>query len=348
MYRKVAAIDVGSNAARLLIAKVVQTPSGFKAQKIILIRIPLRLGEDSFTQGIIGQQRINMLVRIMRAFAYLMRLHQVEVYMAYATSALREASNTEEILQRIQQKTALSLNLLTVNEEALFLYESYSVSQLAVANNYLYVDVGGGSTEIILLVNGKLVDAKRFSLGTIRSLTGNDNKQEKAEMITYLMQLREKYAPVAIIGTGGNINKIAQLTGTTRDHVVTLRSLQRLYNKLRQISVEGRISVFDLNPDRADVIVPACDIFIIVAKTAGISKFIVPTIGIVDGMVQLLAEKINQKTPHSTMENVPTNEAMLVEPRTTQLLNQDSTSYLEQDESSWEDFNEFDDEFDDD
>lgn len=288
MYHNVAAIDIGSNAVRLLVASVRDSLTGPVSKKEVLIRIPLRLGEDSFTNGLISQARIRWLAHVMKAFGYLMRVQQVRTYMAFAGSALREASNCDEILAILKKKTGLIVQPLSVNEEAWFLYESYATNKLLPHRNYLYVDLGGGTTEIVLSENGRLVDAQRFNVGTVRELVGKELKTERQVMIDYLNRIKISHAPVAIIGTGGNINKIARLIKTTRDKAFTIRSLQLLYNKLRQISVEGRMNLFDLAPDRADVIVPACDIFIQVAKAAGVSKFIVPTRGLVDGMVKTM------------------------------------------------------------
>ncbi len=299
MYHNVAAIDIGSNAVRLLIASVRDSPSGPVSKKEVLIRIPLRLGEDSFTNGTISQSSVRWLIHVMKAFGYLMRVQQVRTYMAFAGSALREASNSDEILAIIKEKAGLTVQPLSVNEEAWFLYESYATEKLLPQRNYLYVDLGGGTTEIVLLENGRLADARRFNVGTVRLLVGKELKTERQAMIDYLSRIKASHAPVALIGTGGNINKIARLIRTTRDKAFTLRSLQLLHTKLRQISVEGRMNVFDLAPDRADVIVPACEIFIQVAKAAGVSKFIVPTRGLVDGMVRTMITRPQERASTS-------------------------------------------------
>lgn len=304
MYHNVAAIDIGSNAVRLLIASVRDTPSGLVSKKDVLLRIPLRLGDDSFNTGTISPSLAKWLLNVMKAFYHLMRVQQVQSYMAFAGSALREANNGEAILQAIKDKTGLFVKPLTVNEEALFLYESYTSEKLLPHRNYLYVDLGGGTTEIVLLVNGALSDARRFNVGTVRQLIGKESKQERKAMIDYLTVIKETHAPVALIATGGNINKIARLIKTTRDKAFTLRSLQLLYNNLRQISVEGRMSLFDLAPDRADVIVPACDIFIQVAKAAGITKFIVPTRGLVDGMIKIMTKPQKQASSQIIVEPI--------------------------------------------
>lgn len=335
MYHNVAAIDIGSNAVRLLIASVRNGPLGAIGKKEVLIRIPLRLGDDSFTNGVISQARVRWLIHVMKAFHYLMRVQQVRTYMAFAGSALREAANSEAILAAIQAKAGLTVQPLTVNEEALFLYESYAVAKLLPHRNYLYADVGGGTTEIVLLENGRLAEAKRFNVGTVRQLVGKEQKSERQALIDYLARLKATHTPVALIGTGGNINKIARLLKTTRDKAFTLRSLQLLHNKLRQISVEGRMSLFDLAPDRADVIVPACDIFIQVAKAAGITKFIVPTRGLVDGMVKIMTDDTPTPTPQPSHQP-PTKPTMETSVSTLNHQPLSSTFYQGEDSLDWD------------
>ena len=300
MNRKVAAIDIGLNATRLLISVVQEKPDGLKLKKEILVRIPLRLGEDCYVQGCMGQQRINTLLRTMKAFQYLLRLHQVKAYVAYASAALQEASNCDEVMELLGEKAHTQVRILSVNEEALFLRESYSPDKLNKSKNYLYINVGGGTTEIVVLVNGRVADAKRFPIGSIRLLFGLVSNQEKKALTDYLSDIRVNYAPSALIGAGGNINKLAQLTKVTRDNIISIRSLQSIYNKLRQQSPEGRMSNYELNADRADVIVPACYLYILTAKTAGVSKIIVPTIGLVDGMVHYLAHAVSDKNKTKT------------------------------------------------
>jgi len=303
--KKAAAIDIGSNAVRLFIAQVRETPLGLQVKKELLLRIPLRLGEDSFMNGSISHQHIRRLVYVMKTFHYLMSFYRVDVYLAYATAALREASNNKEILQTIFDETTVRVSLLTANEEAWILYESHVTDWLQRDKNYLYVDIGGGTTEIIIIENGRLVDSHLFNIGALRKLLGKVTNSEKEEMSAYLSHIKERYAPSAIIGSGGNINKIARLTRVTKNKVLTLRSLYVLYNKLRQISVEGRISLFDLSPDRADVIVPACEILINVARGTAVSKIIVPTIGLVDGIVRIIARKVieEEATPSLIQES---------------------------------------------
>jgi len=256
-----------------------------------------------------------------------MRLFQVEAHVAYASDALREASNCDEVISLLKEKAHTHVQLLTVNEEALFLRESYSPERLNKTKNYLYVNVGGGTTEIVLLVNGELADAKRFSIGTIRLLFGLVSDKEKQVLTDYLTEIREKYTPSAIIGAGGNINKLAQLTGVTRDNILSIRSLQTIYNKLRQLNSESRMSSYELNADRADVIVPASYLYILIAKTAGVSKIIVPTIELVDGMIHYLAN--TRKQTHDMYENA------LFDIRLDTFSDTMQSNFHESDETNW-------------
>lgn len=351
MNRKVAAIEIGLNATRLLISIVQDKPDGVKLKKEILVRIPLRLGEDCYVKGCISQQRISTLLRTMKAFQYLLHLHQVKAYVAYASAALQEASNYDVIIGLLREKAHTQVQLLSVHEEALFLRGSYSSDKLNKSKNYLYINVGGGTTEIVLLANGQMTDAKRFPIGSIRLLFGLVSIQEKKALTDYLCEIREKFAPCALIGAGGNINKLAQLTGLTRDNIVSRRSLQTIYNKLRQQSPEGRMSHYELSADRADVIVPACYLYILMARTSGVSKIIVPTIGLVDGMVHYLAHTLCQqytiktsKPTHDMYENLPFNLQMDTFSTTMQ------SNFRTSNEADWFfiDDNDFDDDDDDD
>jgi exopolyphosphatase / guanosine-5'-triphosphate,3'-diphosphate pyrophosphatase len=292
---KVAAIDIGSNAVRLLISRLKEQPEGITLKKELMVRIPLRLGEDSFETGEISKQRANRLLKVMKSFQYLMQVYQVDVYRAYATAAMREAKNDEKIIQKIKDKAKINLKLISGAEEARVIYESHAADQLQQDKNYLYVDVGGGSTEITLIVCGGLADSRSFNIGTIRMLRGKVAKTEREEMIAYLSEIKSNFAPVEIIGSGGNINKLYRLAKTAKNKPLTTKKLQELYQKLIQLSVEERMTIFDLNPDRADVIVPACELFLEVAEVTGISEIFVPTIGLVDGIAHSIVEKIQKQ-----------------------------------------------------
>jgi len=333
--RKAAAIDIGSNAIRMLISRIREKPMGSRVKKEMLLRIPLRLGEESFTNGKISEVQITQLIRVMKTFHYLMQLHQVDRYGAYATAALRESSNGADIIKRIQALTSIKVTLLNPNEEAWILYECHANSHFQTDKNYLYVDIGGGTTTIISIKNGRLAESKLFNIGTLKILLGRVSKANIAELTTYLNSIKTKYNPTAIIGSGGNINKIAGLIKMTRQNALTLRSLQVLYNKLRLTTTEERMSQYDLDADRAEVIIPACELLIKIGRSANISRIIVPTVGLVDGIIQLIAHKMIEN-------NVNQETGVSIEQDTVQ------KSFQLEDFEAFEQDWEFDDSFDDD
>jgi exopolyphosphatase / guanosine-5'-triphosphate,3'-diphosphate pyrophosphatase len=297
---KVAAIDIGSNAVRLLISRVKRNPEGIELKKELLLRIPLRLGEDSFTLGEISEKRVEKLINVVNSFRHLMNVYQVDIYRAYATSAMRDAKNNEEIIRLIKEKTKIDLKVITGAQEAKIIFESHAADSLQLDKNYLYVDVGGGSTEISLIIKGALADFKSFNIGTIRMLRGKVAYKEMEEMKSYLIGLKNDFAPVEIIGSGGNINKLFKLSKTPKTQALTIEKLQVIYKLLTQLTLEERMATFDLKPDRADVIIPACEIFLQIAEISNISEIYVPTIGLVDGIVHSIMEEVNQKNAKKT------------------------------------------------
>jgi len=292
---KVAAIDIGSNAARLLISRVKKQATGVELKKELLLRIPLRLGEDSFTLGIISEKRVDKLIKVMISFRHLMNVYQVETYRAYATSAMRDAKNNEEIVHLIKEKAKIDLKVITGEQEAKIIFESHAADYLPLDKNYLFVDVGGGSTEISLIIRGVLADFKSFNVGTIRILRGKVADKEMEEIVSYLTYLRNNFSPVNIIGSGGNINKLNRLAKVDKDKPLTTRKLQEIYLDLTRMTLEERMTTYDLKPDRADVIVPAAELFLKIAEISGITEIYVPTIGLVDGIVHSILEGENEK-----------------------------------------------------
>lgn len=283
--RKVAAIDIGSNAVRLLISSISEDEGGVSFKKILLIRVPLRLGEDSFSVGKITKSRALKLTKLITAFKNLMEVHEVESYRACATAAMREAKNGQKIVEKIKERTDIDIEIIDGGEEAKMIYESHMADRLNVNKNYLYVDVGGGSTEISVIVAGVLADSKSFNVGTIRMLRKKVTEMELENMNDFLSTVKEKFAPVEIIGSGGNINKLHRLAQLGREDVLNIRELENMYHNLKQLSLEERMERYELNPDRADVIIPASEIFLHIATISGISDIYVPTFGLVDGIV---------------------------------------------------------------
>jgi len=297
MIRKIAAIDIGSNAIRLLISSVEEEANSTSFKKILLIRVPLRLGEDSFSIGEIGDLSARRLIKAMKAFRYLMDVHEVDSYRACATAAMREAKNGEKLVKKIKEKAKLDINIIDGSEEAKMFYESHMADRLNPKKNYLYVDVGGGSTEISVIVQGELADSRSFDIGTVRTLRKGVSISKMEEIKLFLTGIKEKFAPVEIIGSGGNINKLHRLAKLGKEEVLITTKLEEIYQQLIKLTVEERMSMYDLNIDRADVIVPASEIFLYIADIAGITEIYVPTFGLVDGIVHnLYQNSLNELT----------------------------------------------------
>lgn len=286
-----AAIDIGSNAVRLLIADI--TPSGDSVgfKKNTLIRVPLRLGDDAFLEHHISDKKAGDLVKTMRAFKDLMDVYKVSEYMACATSAMREAKNGPEIVKLIHDEAGVDLQIVHGQTEANIIYASHIEENIDKGKNYLYIDVGGGSTELSLFSEGKLLASQSFNLGTIRILDNQDKEETWEEMKEFLRQHTRIFKNLAGIGTGGNINKLYKLSEVKDDAPLSFNKLKSLYNYLNSFSLKDRINVLDLNHDRADVIIPACEIYISVMKWANIKNIFVPRVGMVDGIIQTLIER---------------------------------------------------------
>ena len=298
-----AAIDIGSNAARLLIKSVTKQDDGtLQFQKLQFVRFPLRLGLDVFTQGKISKEREIQFVRMIKAFRQLMIIYNVVDFRACATSALRDAKNGQKIIRRIKHLTSIPIEIISGEEEAQTIYDNHIEKLLLTSANakedeattYLYVDVGGGSTEINSIRNGQLQQSHSFNIGTLRLLSGIVSLETVNEMCDQICAMLNGQSQVTMIGSGGNINKLFRLVpkkAKLKDRI-TLPQLERLYGQLSALSVEERIREFDLRPDRADVIVPAAQIFIAIARAVGANAVIVPTIGLADGIIGGLASKI--------------------------------------------------------
>lgn len=292
-----AAIDIGSNAVRLLIKCVNEegSPEGLMS-KILLIRIPLRLGEDAFTTGEISEEKAKKLMRLMKAYLQLMKIYEVADYRACATSAMRDAQNGKAITRRIEKKTGIRVDIIGGQEEAHIVYDNHIEQLFEPGKNYLYVDVGGGSTEINLISEGELKSSRSYNIGTVRMLSGMVKEEEKEQLHTDLEALAKEYTPIHIIGSGGNINKLFRLADKKdkKQSFLPLSSLQETYETLKKLSKEQRIKQFKLKPDRADVIVPASEIFLEVATKVQANGIIVPTIGLSDGIIDSLYTKNRQ------------------------------------------------------
>ena len=286
-----AAIDIGSNAVRLLIADTNKHNDKVSFKKNSLIRVPLRLGDDAFLNQYISDKKANELVKTMIAFKNLIDVYKVNDYMACATSAMREAANGQEIVKRIKEEADIDLEIVRGEREANIIYASHIEDNIDGTKNYLYVDVGGGSTELSLFTAGKILASQSFNIGTIRMLDNQDKDETWNELKEFIIHHVRKYKNVFGIGTGGNINKLFKLSDEKEGSPLTLTKLRVLYNHLNSYSLKDRIGILGLNPDRADVIIPACEIYLTVMKWADIKSIYVPSVGMVDGIIQTLIEK---------------------------------------------------------
>lgn len=316
IHNTFAAIDIGSNAFRLLINYVESAPDGVvEFKKAAFLRVPVRLGEDVFTLGCIGDEKRRRMVEAMQGFAHLMRAFEVDDVIAYATSAMREAVNGAEIVEEIAQKSGIAVEIISGQKEAETIFEAGDTAGFAHSDKrYLYVDVGGGSTEITVYSNRRRVLSESFPLGTVRMISGGIDPDEKDRFKEFLREVRTKYSPVAIIGSGGNINKAAKLlfktgssvsggagrggaspmrAGSMQGGVGSLRyaELKLLAERLSAMNYDERIERFGLNDYRADVIVPALEIFLMAARVCRIDEVIVPKIGLADGIIHKLYRK---------------------------------------------------------
>ncbi|HZX59936.1 MAG TPA: exopolyphosphatase [Mucilaginibacter sp.] len=288
---KYAAIDIGSNAIRLLIADIIENNGSVSFKKNTLVRVPLRLGDDAFLQQHISDRKAADLVKTMKAFRNLMDVYKVSDYTAFATSAMREASNGQIIVNTIKNEADIDLEIITGQKEAKIIYSNHSEQNIDKTKTYLYIDVGGGSTELSLFSDGKLLASRSFNIGTIRILDNQDKEETWNEMREFVREHTRMFKVVHGIGTGGNINKIYKLSEEKSGVPLSFVKLKSLYSYLNSFSLKDRINVLGINQDRADVIIPACEIFISIMKWANIKNIYVPSVGLVDGIVQLLIEK---------------------------------------------------------
>lgn len=285
---KFAAIDIGSNAVRLLLTNVIEDGADVTFTKSSLVRMPVRLGVDAFTHGRISELRTVKLIKTMIAFRHLMEVEDVVAYRACATSAMREAANSEEILRRISAEAGIDIEIIDGKREAEIIYANGIAENLDSAVPYLYVDVGGGSTEITYFEGGRSVTSSSFNVGTIRILEGGVKKADFNHMKDWIKRLPIIGRSPKLIGSGGNINKLYKLMRKPEGDPMLHSDLKALCAFIESYSVDERIKILGMNPDRADVIIPASTIFLKVMKWAGAQEVIVPTFGVSDGIVRML------------------------------------------------------------
>jgi len=287
--KKYAAIDIGSNAMRLLITNIVEQ-DGKESQfnKNSLVRVPIRLGQDSFTVGEISEESIARMIDAMKAFRLLMKVHKVEKYLAFATSAMREANNAFEVVDIINKESDIKIEIIDGKKEATIIASTDLHHLLKTDKTYLYVDVGGGSTEFSLFSNGKIVVSKSFKAGTVRFLNEMVSEAVWKEMENWITTNTAEYDEVTLIGSGGNINKLFKMSGKALEKPLSYIYLNSQYAFLNSLTYEQRISELGLNPDRADVIIPATQIYLNAMKWSGARNIYVPKIGLSDGIVKAM------------------------------------------------------------
>lgn len=291
---KLAAIDIGTNACRLLISEVISVEGGqTKFNKLNLVRIPLRLGFDVFETGEISKEKKGMLFQSMKAYSHIMNAYGVTKHIAVATSAMRDAKNRKEIVQKVFLETGINIQIISGDFEASLIYESHIAEKLDQDTNYLYVDVGGGSTELTLISKGQLIFKESFNIGTIRLLKSQVSDTDWEYMKTTLKDATKEYPKLQAIGTGGNINKIFSLSKRKDGKTLDLELLKSYFKEFSSCTLEERIQLYQLREDRADVIVPALLIYTQVMKWASIDEILVPKIGLVDGLIQHLYEELS-------------------------------------------------------
>lgn len=284
------AIDIGSNAGRLLIGNVQNGADEATVKKIALVRVPLRLGEDVFEDKKVSKKRIKMLVKTLKAYRHLLDVYEVESFRACATSAMREAENRKEILEIVKEETGISLEIIDGEEEASLILSNFFTLKLDRNKSYLYIDVGGGSTEISLIENGKKIDSQSFKMGTIRILKGQVPDKRWVEMKDWVKTLNPNHHEILAVGTGGNINRILKLNHT-EDDTISYADIKKIQANLASYTLEDRINKLGLRPDRADVIIPAADIYLAIMKYAEVKMMHVPKIGLSDGIIFDLYKK---------------------------------------------------------
>lgn len=295
-----AAIDIGSNAARLLITEVSVYKDGtIDYTKLTLLRIPLRLGFDVFNNGVITEKKKKKLTDTIKIYKMLMDIYEVEHWQACATSAMRDAANGKEIMQEIKNDTGIDIQIISGMEEATILYETHIADNLNNDKSYLYIDVGGGSTEVTLFAQNHTVFKESFNIGTIRLLSNGVTDEQWEHMKWYIKTHVKDYQPLVAIGTGGNINKIFSISKRKEGKPLPIELIKDYYKELSASSVEERMHLYNFRSDRADVIVPALQIYSSIMRWAGAEEIFVPKIGLADGLIRVLYSKKSKENTAS-------------------------------------------------
>ena len=286
--KKFAAIDIGTNAIRVLISNIIETKEGVHFQKNSLVRAPIRLGEDSFTFGEISKKSLKRLINAMKAFKLLMKVHGVSHYKAYATSALREANNSRDVVEQVNKKSGIKIEIIDGRKEAEIISNSIISEFLNTQKTLLFVDVGGGSTEFTFINEGKHVCSKSFKIGTVRLINNLVDDRVWEAIRGWIIKNSKRYRKITLMGSGGNINKLFKLSNIKEGKPLSVIKLNQIFMQLESLSYEERILKFELNPDRADVIIPAAKIYLKALEWSGGQKIYVPKFGLSDGMIKYM------------------------------------------------------------
>jgi exopolyphosphatase/guanosine-5'-triphosphate,3'-diphosphate pyrophosphatase len=293
---RLAAIDIGSNAARLLITDVISGPQGVSEFiKAVLVRVPLRLGFDVFDKGEISPAKVEKIIKTIKSYKLLLDVYEVKHLKACATSAMRDAANASDIIKKVKAETGILIEVISGQDEASFIYENHIAENMASGESYLYVDVGGGSTDITFFSDGKLIFKESFNIGTIRLLKNQVTEAAWDELKEFIRVRTKGYHHVTAIGSGGNINKIFSISKRKEGKPLTLDLLRDYYKEFSSLSLSQRISLHKLREDRADVIVPALLIYINIMRWADAEEIFVPKIGLADGLIHNLYEEVRLK-----------------------------------------------------
>lgn len=294
---KLAAIDIGSNAVRILITEVVinkQSKNNPQFNKINFLRVPIRLGFDVFEKKHISKEKIDMLIQTLKAFRHLINAYKVDNIKVCATSAMRDAENSKTVIEAIKKDTGLDIEVITGKEEAKLIYENHIAEDLDIRGKYLYIDVGGGSTEVSFFDKGRLAYNNSYNIGTIRLLKGKIQEKDWQYFKEGIKKATKNNSNIAAIGSGGNINKIFSLSKKKEGKPLSIELLHKYFNELKDLTIEEKIKNYNLKSDRADVIVPALEIYLNAMSWAGCKKIYVPKIGLADGLIHHLWESVSK------------------------------------------------------
>lgn len=290
---KYAAIDIGTNAARLLVGEVMSKDQSFYIKKISYTRIPLRLGEDVFDSGKVSKNKIDDFLKTMKAFKLISEIFDVQEVRAVSTSAMREATNSDKIIDSIKEETGIKLEIISGDEEASLIFSNFFAMELDLSVPFVVIDVGGGSTELSVFENGEKIASKSFNVGTLRILKGKSDESVWENIHDWILKYVDLRSEHRIFGTGGNINKAHKMLGYSFEEPIGLVEMIELRDKLASLTIDERIDQFQMKPDRADVIVPALDIFSYILNEIGANSLMVPKVGLADGMIYEMYHRNN-------------------------------------------------------